>query len=305
MMKKTNPGTMVSSWWYDMDQRVKIALMGLVVLILLALCIAAALVASRLLQPGAEAEPTPTIASTPTTAPAPPTTAPTAPAPTLAPTATPAPTETPPPAEPSPAPPADDPQGDVGTYAAGGPVEEAPSDIDIRTASIGANLQVVLQPSGVPAELAAWVTEDEALLWITLYEPIPDAPEGNREWLFTLDLDGDVETGRPAGSARINPDLGVEVAVGLSYNPANGQFSTYSLIWDTEQGRWVAGPEARFQMDEARTSVGLALPLEALIQAVEETAGVTIAPEAVTGRAAALAGVGEQRVIDFYPDLPD
>jgi hypothetical protein len=49
----------------------------------------------------------------------------------------------------------------------------------------------------------------------------------------------------------------------------------------------------------------LALPLEALTQTVAQVTGVTIVPEAVKGRAAALSQVEGQKVIDFYPDLPD
>jgi hypothetical protein len=195
----------------------------------------------------------------------------------------------------------------VGDYGSGEPVEEPPAGVDIRVASPGLDLRVALQPGeGTPAELAEWVAEGEALLWIALHEPIPDPPTRYVEWLFALDLDGDLETGRQAGVARINPDLGMEAAIGMYYNPANEQYAAYFLVWDPEQGGLIPklGP-VRFTLDESRTLIGLALSLETLTQTVAQTTGVTVAPEAVRGRAAALSDVGGQRVIDFYPDRPE
>ncbi|HEY67287.1 MAG TPA: hypothetical protein G4N97_03345 [Thermoflexia bacterium] len=235
------------------------------------------------------------VACTPTSTPAP---SPT-PIPTLASTATPT-AEAPPP-------PPTDPQGDVGTYDSGAPVEGVPAGVDIRAASVGSDLRITLQPTeGVPTELAGWTAEDEVLLWIALYKPLPDPPEVYTEWLFALDLDGDTTTGRPVGEARINPDLGMEAAIGVYYDPASGEYVPYLLVWDPAQGSLVPQPDVpRFTLDDSRTLIGLALPLETLIQAVEQTAGVTVVPEAVKGRAAALSYAGEQAVIDFYPDRPE
>ncbi len=195
----------------------------------------------------------------------------------------------------------------MGIYGSGDPVEGVPGGVDIRVASVDADLRVVFQPTeGVPAALAEWATEEEVLLWIALYEPVLDPPAGYTEWLFALDLDGDVETGRPVGSSRINPDLGMEVAVAAYYDPSSGEYATYFLVWDPAKGGWAYGPgRARFTLDESRTLVGLALPLEALTQTVAQVTGVTIVPEAVKGRAAALSQVEGQKVIDFYPDRPD
>jgi len=58
-------------------------------------------------------------------------------------------------------------------------------------------------------------------------------------------------------------------------------------------------------VDESRTLIGLALPLETLAQTVAQITDVTLVPEAVKGRAAVLSYAGEQAVIDFYPDLPE
>lgn len=228
------------------------------------------------------------------------------------PTATPAPSPTPAPTvpptpEPTPTAPAADPQGDVGTYESGAVVGVSPAGIDIRAASVAPDLRVDLQPTtGVPTELAGWATEGEILLWITLHEPFPAAPAVYTDWLFALDLDGDTTTGRPAGAARINPDLGTEAAVGVSFNPATGTFEPYFWTWNPAQEDWAVGPDVvRFYRDDSRTLIGLALPLETLTQNVAQTAGVTLIPQAVRGRAAALTYTGEQAVIDFYPDRPD
>ncbi|MDY6875048.1 MAG: hypothetical protein SWK90_02430 [Chloroflexota bacterium] len=286
-------------WWEEPERRKKVALTALFGLVVLALCLGAALAAGRLFP--STPEPTLTVTSPATVARTP--TASLTPVPTDTPTPTRTPTPTP---EPSPTPPAD-PQGDVGTYESGDPTEGVTGGVDIRVASVDADLRVVLQPTeGVPAPLAEWATEEEALLWIALHEPVPDPPAGYTEWLFALDLDGDVETGRPVGSSRINPDLGMEVAVAAYYDPASGEYATYFLVWDPAKGDWAYGPgRARFILDEARTLVGLAVPLEALTQTVAQITGVTIAPEAIKGRAAALSKVEGQKVIDFYPDLPD
>jgi len=182
-----------------------------------------------------------------------------------------------------------------------------PAGVDIRAASVGPDLQLSLQPTaGVPAELTGWAAEGETLLWIALYEPFPAAPAVYTDWLFALDLDGNTATGRPAGAARINPDLGTEAAIGVSYNLTTGAFEPYFWIWDPAAGDWAVGPDVvRLYQDDARTLIGLALPLETLAQNVAQTAGVTLVVEAVKGRAAALTYTGEQAVIDFYPDRPE
>ena len=50
-----------------------------------------------------------------------------------------------------------DPQGDVGGYESGIPVDGAPGGMDIQTANVYVDLRVALQPvEGVPTELAGW-----------------------------------------------------------------------------------------------------------------------------------------------------
>ena len=225
------------------------------------------------------------------------------PAPTPIPSPSPIPSATPTP-EPTPLPPADS-QGDVAAYEGGTPIEGAPTSVDIRAASIDAELRMDLQSSaGVPEELAGWATEGDAVFWIELYGPLPDPP-AYTDWLFALDMDGNTATGRPAGSVRINPDLGDEAVVGVLYDPASGAYAPYFLVWDTAQGAWTDGPEVvRFYLSESRTLIGLALPLETLTQSVAQTTGVTPVLEAIRGRAAVLSYVEQQAVIDFYPERP-
>lgn len=227
------------------------------------------------------------------------------PTPTPMPSPTPMPTATPTP-QPTATPPPADPQGDISAYEGGAPVGGAPGSVDIRAASVSADLRIDLQPTeNLPAELGSWAREGEVVLWITVYEPVPDPPPYT-DWLFALDLDGNTATGRPPGSVRINPDLGDEAVVGALYDPTNGDYVPYFLVWDAAQENWTDGPEAvRFYLSESRMLVGMALPLETLTQVVAERAGVTTAPEGVKGRAAVLSFIGEQAVIDFYPDRPE
>ncbi|TET52197.1 MAG: hypothetical protein E3J64_05585, partial [Anaerolineales bacterium] len=63
-----------------------------------------------------------------------------------------------------------DARDDIGLYDTGAPSQESPAGIDIRAASIRADLRVSLEPgAGVPSEFADWVEEGEILLWIAFY----------------------------------------------------------------------------------------------------------------------------------------
>jgi hypothetical protein len=229
------------------------------------------------------------------------------PLPTVVPTATPTPTLAPEAAGSATPSAGVDAQGDIGAYDTGAPIESPPVGVDIRAASAGSDLRTDLQPTGdVPAELAEWREEGEAFFWISLYDAIPDAPTSYSNWLFVLDVDGNTETGRAVGSRRINPDLGDELAVGVSYNTGTGAFEPYSLVWDADIDNWATGPEVRYTFGESRTVVGLALSLESLEGALSETSGIALTAESVSGRAAAESYTADgERVIDFYPDLPE
>jgi len=216
------------------------------------------------------------------------------PLPTVAPTATPVPVPTLAPVE--------DAQGDVGTYDSGALVAGVPGGVDIRSASVALDLSVSLTPAaGVPDALAGWAQQNEGIIWMTLWSPIPETPSVYTQWLAALDLDGNIATGRPAGAGRINPDFGDEMAIGLDFDPATGSYEPYYLIWDSAQGDWVDGTApVRFFIDGSRTVVALALPVDALAAA----AGTEGLPQTVRGRVAVLSYVDEQSVIDFFPDRP-
>lgn len=252
-------------------------------------------------------EPEPTITPTFTAAPAT-LTAVLAPIPTNTPGPTP--TDTPVPTEkPLPTPIIQvaqaDAQADVVSYNNLTLVQDVPAGVDIRAASVAPDLQIALQAvESIPAELSGWA-EGEVVLWVALYDPVPNPPSAYTEWLFVLDLDGNIETGRPPGSLHTNPDLGVEIAIGADYDPGTGSYETYSLVWDPTVGNWTDGPAGvHFTLSDSRAVVGLALPLENLTQSAAQVAGVTIVPGAVRGRAATLATAAE-RIIDFYPDRPE
>lgn len=225
------------------------------------------------------------------------------PTPTLTPTPAPTPSPTPIPVTAGEV----DPQGDVATYGGGAPVGEIPSGIDVRNASVQSDGRVSLGTrEGLPPDLAEWAQEGEVLLWIALYEPIPESLPVRTDWLFVLDLDNDTATGRRPGSGSIDPDLGDEVAMGIYYDPLGGGFTPYLLIWDPNIDNWQERSDAvRYWMSEDRTLVALAVSRETLEREVSQITGVTVAPEATVGRGGAVAYLEPQAVIDFYPDLPE
>jgi hypothetical protein len=199
-----------------------------------------------------------------------------------------------------------DARGDVGLYDTGEAVQDFPAGLDIRSASVRADLRINLEPGeDVPSEFTDWVEEGEVLFWMALYEPIADPPGANTDWLLALDLDGNTGTGRPAGDRRINPDLGDEAVVQVSYRLSTGSYTSYLYVWNPSQSGFeeVTGA-VRFEIDRSRTLIGIAVDLEAMSEAVEDRTGVAPDPERASGRAAAVAYV-EQTVIDFSPDLPE
>ena len=222
------------------------------------------------------------------------------PTPTLPPTPTPSPTPAP---TPTPLPPAD-PQGDVAYYTSGEPVEPPIAGLDIQNASVAPDLRIALTArEGLPAGLAEWAQEGEAVLWISLYEPLPETPLVNADWLFVLDVDGDPTTGRPPGTRPINTDLGDEAAVGLYYTLETGAYAPFLSVWDPTQEAFVSIPaEVRFFLSEDRRLIGLAVPLATLRDEVARMAGATLVPDAVRGRAAAIAFVVPEPIADLYPD---
>lgn len=217
-----------------------------------------------------------------------------------APTPTPSPTVPPPTATPSPGvvgPAAEDAQGDVTTYQGGAPAVAVPAGMDIRAASVGADLQVVIQTGEtVPAALAGFAGEGEVMVWIALYDPLPVVPSAGVDWLFTLDLDGNTQTGRAPDSSATGIDAGLGDDAVLAMSSAGGAYSAYWLYWDTAQGQFVTRTDGvRYQIDDSRTLVGLAISSDMLVQ----VAGVTVLPEGMKGRAGVV--WYDQQLVDLYP----
>lgn len=310
MIRKPPPKHDPVDWWYELDGRVRSVLLAVGILLVIVLVAGVIWSTGALFKAGQRAEATPGVGSPTAAAGATPTIAPTVGNTRAMPatwTPTPAheePSPTPSPT-PSPAPQSQDPQGDLSLYDSGEPAEEVPGGADIRAAGIGPDLRISLRPGvGAPQALDGWAGEGEILLWIELFEPLPDPPTSYVEYVVALDVDGDSQTGRPVGSARINPDLGMEVAIAGFYDPQNGQYGTYFMVWNSAQSALVrqSAEAVRFTLDQSRTIVGLAIPLDTLTEAVTQASGIDIAPDAARGRAAAWTRVGGQRVIDFCPN---
>jgi hypothetical protein len=312
--RRITPRFSLAHWWIQQErgtQRMVLLLIGLAGIVLVVCAVAGSIaLVQGVRAPASTVTPSLTSLPSPLSFVSPPISPPTMVTPTSTPVHTPTPTHTPvPPTSTSTPTPthAEDAQADWTLYNSGEPVETAPPGTDIQTANIGDDLRFVLSAGaqGAPPELAEWVKPDEMLFWMRLYKPVPDPPVWYTEWLFAVDLDGDVATGRPAGSARINPDLGMEAAIGAYYDPAEEAYATYFVVWHPESGFLTLPEEPRLHLDESRTLIGLALPLERLTQSAADVTGVTAVPDAATGRAAALITTDEQKLIDFIPERPD
>ncbi|MGD2104826.1 MAG: hypothetical protein PVJ55_06930 [Anaerolineae bacterium] len=230
------------------------------------------------------------------------------PLPTVPPTPTQQPAETSEPTQPAESSPSSqDPEGDVGEYDTGAVVESPPAGVDIVAASISPDSGASFRPTDdLPADLEGWIEDGEAFFWMSLRDGVPDPPPGYMNWLFVIDTDGSTETGRAVGSRRINPDLGDEVAIGVTYNAETEAYEPYSLVWNTEEAAWATGPEVRYTFGESRAVLGLAVSLEGLEEAISQAGAAPFKPEAAKGRAAAETYLTDgTRVIDFYPDLPE
>lgn len=208
------------------------------------------------------------------------------PTPTLTPTPTPTPTPLPTPI------PEADPAGDLFIYATGAAAPAPFDGMDIRNAAFAADGR--LQTQGVPAELAGWAQAGETVLWMALYTPIPERMPVRADWLFILDVDGNTGTGRPPGTRPVNRGLGDEVAVGLYYDPTDGAFHSYLLLWNAARRDFDDGGEPRYWVSPDRTVVALAVSGDIL-------GPRGFAPEAARGRAATIAYTTPQPVADFYP----
>ncbi len=185
-----------------------------------------------------------------------------------------------------------DPAGDLFVYNTGAAASAPFDGLDIRNSAFAADGRLLT--AGLPSELAGWAQEGETVLWMALHTPVPERMPVRADWLFVLDLDGNSGTGRPPGTRPVNQGLGDEVAVGLYYDPTDGAFHSYLLLWNAARRDFDDGGEVRYWLSPDRTVVALAVPGDVL-------GARGFAPEAARGRAATIAYTTPNIVADFYP----
>lgn len=247
----------------------------------------------------------PTLRPTPTHTPSPTTPTPTAepdtpiPTPALTPSPTPA-------ASPTPVL-AVDRRGDLVDYDTFAPIANAPTGADIRLACFDQDLQLIRSiPGELAAEIRDWNTAGYLILWMTLYEPVPEILEQDRYWLFALDSDGSLASGRPPGDGPVIPDLGPEVSIGVRSMPAAGiTFEVYLYVWNTAiQDSEVHSAQAEARLGTTREAIFIRVPYDVLESLIRELSQTEPRWERATGRAATIVSTGTGRAIDFFPELP-
>lgn len=237
----------------------------------------------------------PPLSSTPT-AMSPPTLAPT---PTQ--TATPVPT-------PSPVPPfISDASDDLVSYDTLIPVAGSLPGCDIQQACFDEGMRLVqILPGELAAEVTDWDAQENLVLWMRLHEPVPGTSASVHYWLFALDIDGNTGTGQPLGGRLINPDLGVEITVGVQSNLGLGvDFLPYMFVWNAGIGdaeRRTANLEAR--LSETRDTVFIRVPKVVVGDIVRTLSQTEPDWDGVTGRAAAMVMSDAGLLVDFSPNLP-
>jgi hypothetical protein len=200
-----------------------------------------------------------------------------------------------------------DAQGDLVDYETLAPVNLTVAGADVEASCFDATGRLVdTVPQEIVEQMGDDAAEENLLLWTTLHAPVPVTVTQLTYWLFALDTDADLATGRPVGDGAINPDLGAEVTAGVYCDPGNDiQFQPYLLVWDVaaeDMVRHTFAADVTFTPD--RRTIILALPREPLAQVLTEVAQVEPRWEGALGRAATLAGTESGLVVDFCPDLP-
>jgi hypothetical protein len=235
-------------------------------------------------------------ATVPTETPAPPT--PTPKQPTSTPTQTPTPT-------PIPETLFDD-SGDLFDFNTLQPFTYTLPGSDIKLACLDEDLRLMRTvPPELASEVGDWNTEENLILWITLYEPVSATLNVETSWLFALDTDNDPATGRPPGSGQINPELGTEVTIGVHSAASDVGFDPYMYVWKAASSDFeLAAIDLETRLSTARDTILIRVPVEELTNAIREFAQTEPDWDEAVGRSATLAIVGEVMVADFYPELP-
>lgn len=187
------------------------------------------------------------------------------------------------------------------------PLTTTLAGVDIQAAGFDEAGHLLTElPGELAAQVADWSPVDNLILWMRLHTAVPVEQTGIIYWLFALDTDGDLETGRPVGDGLINPDMGAEVTLGVHSNPATGlQFEPYMSIWDpvrAESRRYELAAEVKFSPE--RDILFLRVPKLKLGELLSELSNVEPEWERTVGRAAILFEGGSGLAVDFCPDIP-
>ena len=197
--------------------------------------------------------------------------------------------------------------GDLVSFDTLEPVAIAPPGTDIRAACFNSEGQLMRAiPDELAGEVSDWDTEENLVLWLTFHEPVPTVPDVERYWIFALDVDGNTATGRPVDEGKINPDIGVEVTIGVHSNPAAGiELAPYIMVWNT---RLVTSEpltlELEARLSTARDALFVRVPADLLAEIVRSFSEVEPNWDQTSGRALATATTSEGTVADFAPERP-
>jgi len=187
------------------------------------------------------------------------------------------------------------------------PAIETPLGSDIETACFDGGLHIVREmEENLSAEIGDWDAAGNLILWMKLYEPIPEVSEQRRYWIFALDTDNNAATGRPVGDGVINPDIGVEITIGVQSDPARGiAFEPYMYIWNAQLNdseRRTSDLETR--LSSKRDVIFIRVPEDLIAELVRGYSQTEPQWNAIAGRAAALVETSEEIAVDFLPELP-
>jgi hypothetical protein len=197
--------------------------------------------------------------------------------------------------------------GDLASFDTLAPIATAPPGTDIRTVCFNGGRQLVRTiPGELAGEISDWDTEENLILWLTFHEPVPTDSDMERYWIFALDADDNTATGRPVGEGIINPDIGVEVTIGVYSNPAADiDLAPYALVWNA---RLVTSEpqtlDLEARLSAARGALFVRIPVASLTETVRTLSEVESNWDQAVGRALATATTGEGVVADFAPERP-
>lgn len=200
-----------------------------------------------------------------------------------------------------------DPAADAVDFNTLTPLTTTLAGVDIQAASFDENGHLLENlPEELATQVADWAPAENLILWMKLQTAVPMKREGAIYWLFALDTDGNLETGRPVGDGQINPDMGAEITLGVYSDPTDElQFQPYMQIWDqvrAESRRYELTMEV--ELSPKRDVLFLRVSKAKLTELLAELSYVKPAWEKTIGRAATLFDTGSGLAIDFCPEIP-